>query len=168
MEHRTKVLIGGLAFLLVCGVGLLAYLMTRPDGPECPLCSERMTVQVFLMNDSLNPEVTCTKVFPVTRDVPRTEGVGRAALDELFAGPTDNERALGYSSVIPVGVSVRSLVVENGVATVDLSPELDRGVGGSCRVAAIRSQIVQTLKQFPTVHDVIISIGGNSEEILQP
>jgi spore germination protein GerM len=168
MERRTKALVGGLVFLLMCGIGLFVYLLAQPNGSGCVFCGERMIVQVFLMNDSLDPEVTCTKVFPVTRDVPKAEGVGRVALNELLSGPTDAEQALGYSSAIPVGVSVKALTVENGVATADLSPELDRGVGGSCRVAAIRSQIAETLKQFPTVQSVVISIGGNSEEVLQP
>jgi len=35
-------------------------------------------------------------------------------------------------------------------------------------VAAIRAQIRETLKQFPTVDEVIISIDGRTEDILQP
>jgi spore germination protein GerM len=41
-------------------------------------------------------------------------------------------------------------------------------VGGSCRVSGIRNQIIQTLKQFPTIKNVVISVEGNSEEALQP
>jgi len=45
---------------------------------------------------------------------------------------------------------------------------LEFQVGGSCRVAAISAQIMETLKQFPTVKDVIISINSRTEDILQP
>jgi len=41
-------------------------------------------------------------------------------------------------------------------------------VAGSCRVGAIRAQIEETLKQFPTVQNVIISVNGNTENILEP
>ena len=51
---------------------------------------------------------------------------------------------------------------------VDFDPQLEFQVGGSCRVAAISSQIRQTLMQFPTVKSVIISIDGRTEDILQP
>ena len=168
MERRTKLLLGVLCVLLVCGVGLLVYLVLQPGEFRCVFCGERMEVRAYFLNDSLDPEVTCTKVFPVSRDVPRTDGVARTALGVLFRGPTEEERARGYSSAIPIGVSVRTLSIQDGVAYVDLSAELDRGVGGSCRVTAIRSQIVETLKQFPTVQDVVISIDGNSADILQP
>jgi spore germination protein GerM len=45
---------------------------------------------------------------------------------------------------------------------------LEFQVGGSCRVAAIRAQITDTLKQFPPVDEVIISIDDRTEDILQP
>jgi len=35
-------------------------------------------------------------------------------------------------------------------------------------VTAIRAQITETLKQFPTVENVVISIDGRTEDILQP
>jgi spore germination protein GerM len=69
---------------------------------------------------------------------------------------------------MPEGVKVQSLSIEGGVARVDLSEELEEGVGGSCMVASITAQITETLKQFPTVDSVIISIDGRTEDILQP
>ena len=54
------------------------------------------------------------------------------------------------------------------MAYVDFDEQLEFQVGGSCRVSAIRAQIIQTIKQFSTVKDVIISINGRTEDILQP
>jgi spore germination protein GerM len=65
-------------------------------------------------------------------------------------------------------VRIQSLTIENGVAKVDFDEQLEFQVGGSCRVVAIRVQIIETLKQFPTVNSVIISINGRTEYILQP
>ena len=63
---------------------------------------------------------------------------------------------------------IQGLTIENGVAKVDFSEQLEFQVGGSCRVAAIRAQITDTLKQFPTVDSVVISIDGRTEDVLQP
>lgn len=130
---------------------------------------ETMTVKVFFGNSKLNPEILdCQKNFSAERTIPKTLAVGRAALEQLLAGPTDKEKAEGYFTSINSGVVIQSLTIENGVAKVDFNEQLEYQVGGSCRVAAIASQIRETLKQFPTVNDVIISINGRTEDILQP
>lgn len=127
-----------------------------------------ITVRAYFNNDRLDPQVTCTAVFPVDREVPETAGVARAALDELLKGATAAERERGYYSNLNDGIRINSLSIGDGVARADFNSALDYKVGGSCRVSAIRAQITSTLKQFPTVHDVIISINGQREDILQP
>lgn len=111
---------------------------------------------------------TCSVVFPVDRVVPKTDAVARAALEELFKGPTAAEKAQGYYSNINPGVKVQSLTIDaNGTAKADLSSELET-TGGSCKVTEIRSEINFTLKQFSTVKEVVISINGRTADILQP
>ena len=67
-------------------------------------------------------------------------------------------------------MNYKNLLVEikDGIAKVDFNDKLEFQVGGSCRVAAIHAQIVDTLKQFPTIQDVLVSIDGRTEDILQP
>jgi len=169
MTSRKRLLLAALAVLLAAGIFLVVFILTRGgDSPACPTCGGEMTVQAFFLNDQKDPEITCVKVFPLARTIPKTEGVARAALELLFAGPTAEERAAGWSTAIPDGVSIRSLTIAEGVARAELSEELERGVGGSCRVGAIRAEITATLKQFPTVREVILSINGRTEDILQP
>ena len=130
---------------------------------------EMMTVKVFFGNSIFDPEVLdCSKNFAVERIIPKTEAVARAALEQLLSGPTDVEKAEGYFTSINPGVKIQNLVVADGVARVDFDEQLEFQVGGSCRVASIASQIRETLKQFSTVTDVIISIDGRTEDILQP
>jgi len=130
---------------------------------------ETMTVKVFFSNSIFDPEVMdCQKNFAVERTIPKTVAVARAALEQLLAGPTESEKVEGYFTSINSGVKIQSLVVANGVANVDFDEQLEFQVGGSCRVAAIASQIRETLKQFSTVKDVVISINGRTEDILQP
>lgn len=125
-------------------------------------------VEVFFGNSKLDPEVSCTKMFPVTRAVPETKAPGAAAIDQLLLGPTPFERSKEYFTNINPGVTLQSLKVASGTAYADFSEALEQDVGGSCRVAAIRQQITQTLEQFPTVQNVVISINGRTEDILQP
>lgn len=113
-----------------------------------------------------NPD--CSLVFPALRSVPATSAVARTALEELLGGPTNEERAAGFETLIPSGVRMNTLVVENGVARADFSRELSEGVAGACRVVAIRAQIEATLKQFPIVKSVVISVEGETETVLQP
>jgi len=110
----------------------------------------------------------CEDVMPVYRYVRPTQAVARAAIEELLKGLTAEDKQKNYLTSIPEGVKIQALTIEKGIAKVDFSKELELGVGGSCRVFAIRSQIENTLKQFNTVKKVIISIDGRTEDILQP
>ncbi len=127
-----------------------------------------MTVKAYFSNIILDPAVSCNVVFPIERQVPATSAVARAALEELIKGLTTVERDQGYSTSLNEDVRIQSLTIENGVAKVDFNPALEAQPGGSCRAAAIGAQIRETLLQFPTVSEVIISIDGRSEDILQP
>lgn len=129
---------------------------------------EKMTVKAYFNNSELDPQISCNKVFAVERKVPKTQAVARAALDELLKGTTPAEQQDGYFTSINSGVTIKSLTVSNGVARVDFDERIEEGTGGSCRVSAIRAQITETLKQFSTVNQVIISVNGRTEDILQP
>jgi len=131
---------------------------------------ESMTVRIFL-NDSRfvnEPYFDCSRTVAVERQVSKTQAVARAAIEALLRGATQEEIDQGFISNIGVGTRIQSLSIADGTAKIDFDRQLEFQVGGSCRVAAIRSQIIETLKQFPTVDEVIISIDGRTEDILQP
>ncbi len=123
--------------------------------------SETMTLQVYFL-------VEGEELFAVERQVPQTQAVARAALEELLSGPTQVEQGQNIGTEIPAGVSILGLEIENGTARADFSSELDAGVAGSARVTAIRQQIERTLLQFESVNQVEISVEGNTEDVLQP
>ncbi len=127
---------------------------------------EKTTLSLYFNNTETDS--ICENVTSVSRKVPKTEGIARAALNELLKGPTAEEKKQGFATAINEGVEIQRLVIENGVAEVDFNDRLGWQVGGSCRVNAIRAQIEETLKQFPTVDEVVISIEGEKEVILQP
>lgn len=131
--------------------------------------TETLGVKVFFGSETLNPgAMDCTKVFSVERIIPKTQGTAKAALEELLKGPTDAEKIQGYFSSINSGVKLQSITITDGVAKADFDETLEFQVGGSCRVASIAAQITETLKQFPTIESVIISINGRTKDILQP
>jgi hypothetical protein len=129
--------------------------------------TDQITLNVFFGDTTRDP-ANCDITYPAPRTVPSTEAVGRAALEQLLQGPTESEEQQGFFTSINRGVQINSLTIEDGVARVDFNETLDQNVGGSCRVSHIRAQITDTLTQFPTVDEVIISVDGRTEDILQP
>ncbi|GIU94063.1 MAG: hypothetical protein KatS3mg012_0520 [Gaiellaceae bacterium] len=92
------------------------------------------------------------KVWPVRRTVERTPAVATASLEELLAGPTDEERdELSLSTAIPEDAEVVSLAVQDGVAQVAFSTPLPN---------AALAQVIYTLTQFPSVDSVELLEGG--------
>lgn len=150
-----------------------------PDAEACILmCVQKCeglgegeaVVDVYFPNAKRDPDhLDCSVVFPVRRAI-RTDagGEGRAALEALLKGPTDEEKEAGYFTSLPEGVSLESFAMAKAEARADFSGEL-RAVAGSCRVQSIRAQVERTLEQFPEVTSVAISIeGGDPDEALQP
>ncbi|MBI2033831.1 MAG: GerMN domain-containing protein [Candidatus Liptonbacteria bacterium] len=131
--------------------------------------ADTMKINAFFSNKIYDPNASdCAKVYPVTRTIKQTQAVARVALEELLRGPTASEVSDGFLTNIPKGVIIQSLTIGDGILRVDFNEALEFQVGGSCRLTAIRSQIRETVKQFPSVRDVVISINGRTEDILQP
>jgi hypothetical protein len=160
-------------------IGMLVFANDNPSGlpqnekqygvPVRFSSAELMPVKVYFGNTDLNKGAeNCSLVFPVDRLIIKTKTTARASLEQLLQGTTDAEKTQGYFTSLNPGVKINSLTISNGIAKVDFDQQMEFQMGGSCRVAAIRAQITQTLEQFPTVKDVIISVDGNSAEALQP
>jgi len=124
----------------------------------------------FLMHDPRGIDF----LVPVERKVPLTDDAATAAIRELLAGPTAVEQLGNYlgrrgplarlSTAIPSGTQLRGIVVQNGVATIDLSDNF--GSGGS-QPAFSQAQIVYTLTQFPTTNRVGFRVGGTPIDAIE-
>jgi len=110
----------------------------------------------------------CSMVSLYSRQITKTSEVAFVSLYELLKGPTTAEKSAGVTTVIPDGVQINSIRRTGDTIYADFDSTLEFQVGGSCRVQAIRSQITNTLKQFSGVNNVVISINGRTEDILQP
>jgi hypothetical protein len=142
------------------------------DVVSIPVTLVRSTtpLKVFFLNQLNDPELkACDKPEGVTRRIPKTEATAEAAMTELLKGPTAQEQTRGSRTAIVPGTSLHSIEILNSVATVDFSRQFILGIAGSCNVQALRSQVEQTLKQFPNVKTVKILVeGADAEESLQP
>lgn len=149
MTRRTL-----LAFLLILGPALIWFFFIRPIPTEVAIYYTRVQ----------DGEAT---LAPVTRLVlaRSLETKLRGAYEALLAGPSEGERALGLTSEIPAGTTLRGLAVAGGVAVVDLSGSLERG-GGSSSMQGRVWQIVYTGTQFSGVSRVRILIDGQSRRAL--
>jgi len=131
--------------------------------------ADEIAIRLYFANDKLDPEVTCEKVFAAVRIVPKSKTMAHVVVEELLKGPSEAEKAQGFRTAINPNVKIKRLAIVDGVAEVDFDSQLEFQVGGSCRVGFIRRQIEETLKQFPSIESVVISIDGKSGElILQP
>ncbi len=98
------------------------------------------------------------KVGPVSREA-SDEAVAAGALEGLLAGPTATEQEFGFSSAIPAGTEFLGVVIEDRIATVDLTEEFASG-GGSASMTGRVAQVVFTLTQFSTVDAVTFELEG--------
>ncbi|MFI6654939.1 GerMN domain-containing protein [Streptomyces sp. NPDC050523] len=98
------------------------------------------------------------KVSPAPRAV-TAPATATAAVRALLAGPNGYEARHGRTTAVPSGTRLRSLVIRNHVATVDLSGRYDDG-GGSLSMQERLAQVVFTVTRFPTVHKVAFEVDG--------
>jgi hypothetical protein len=84
-----------------------------------------------------------------------TPAVGAASLEDLLAGPFSSK----LSTAVPEGTRLLGLDIADGVATVDLSSEFERGSGSLAERLRL-AQVTFTLTQFPTVDGVALEIDG--------
>ena len=106
------------------------------------------------------------QIEAVQREFPVPTDERETVLHKLLEGPTNEEKEQGYTTAISEEVTLNSFHSENGIAYADFSEELD--ASGSATVTMIRDQIEKTLLQFEDIDEVVISIKGETEEILQP
>lgn len=135
----------------------------------------RDSYEIYFSNNKLDPQVSCLKVFSVIKSagvnlpVPFGEEGLRRNIEALLMGPGNTDKEEGYFTNIPENVKLNKIEIKDNYAKLDFSKEMESNVAGSCRVTAIRAQIVKTVLAFDkNIRSVIISVNGKSEDALQP
>lgn len=129
---------------------------------------ETQSIKLYFSNTKNDPNMLdCSKVYEVSRTIPKSTGIAKSSIVNLLTGPNQKEVDDGYVSAFgrSDSQSLKSIKIVNGVATVDFNylPS-----GGSCLVAGARAQIEQTLKQFETIKTIKILLNGDEASALQP
>jgi spore germination protein GerM len=142
-----------------------AMVLALAAGPRTA-AADTTTLRVYFNNaQRAGTDDDCAIVFERTRRVPGTSAVATAALRQLFAGPTEAERAAGDRSPFSAATAglLKRVRIEQGTAYVDLNDLRAHlpGVTSSCGAAEFGQQIERTLRQFPTVRRVILAIDGD-------
>jgi germination protein M len=102
-------------------------------------------------------------LVPTLQTIPATQGVARAAMEQLLAG----NLADGVSTAIPEGTRLLGISIKDRVATVDLSSQFETG-GGSASSFYRLGQVVYTLTQFSTVSAVLFQVDGRTVTTFGP
>jgi hypothetical protein len=149
------------------GVGLARqepyhmFTLTNPSRVVIDVQTPYRTVSV--RDYFLNSHRFATGQSPYTQPVSRPvipPATAFGALQRLFAGPTQAERALGLRFVASQATGFKNLRISDGVARVQLTGGCSSG-GSTFTVA---NEIRPTLKQFPSVHWVkIYDPSGHTE-----
>lgn len=145
------------------------------DGKEIDKVTRNVTIdpdlralEIYFSNSKASSDAICEKTIPAIRSIVKVEKIGTATLQELLKGPTDEEKASGFTTNISSETKLQSFTIEGTEGRADFSAELHKGLGGSCLVNSISSQIKNTLLQFSTLKSARISVEGQTEGILQP
>jgi len=125
-------------------------------------------VNVYFSNSKMGSDGDCSKVFPVSRTIINAETLGPGSLEALLKGPSDTEKESGYFTNLNEEILLQRFEIVNKVAYIDFNTRFNEGVGGSCRVMGIRAEIENTLNSLPDIDATVISVGGQTEGILEP
>jgi hypothetical protein len=149
------------------GVGLARqepfhmFTLTNPSRVVIDVRTPFRTVSV--RDYFLNSQRFATGQSPYTQPVSRPvipSAAAFGALQRLFAGPTQAERAFGLRFVASQATGFKNLRISDGVARVQLTGGCSSG-GSTFTVA---NEIRPTLRQFPSVHWVkIYDPSGHTE-----
>ena len=134
---------------------------------------QTMTIKVYFLNEKDDPDlIDCTAVKPTERTIPKTKGVAKAALEELFKGVTEEEKAKGFTSFPPEDTKdiLKSIKIKNKAAYVNFNSVVYKQLGtatASCGGGSFFSSVEETLKQFKTIKKIFYAIEGNPADFYE-
>lgn len=101
---------------------------------------------------------------PVTRSV-NAGAPARGAIEALLAGPTEAEKQQGFDALASAsGFRIGSLKIVRGTARINfVSKRGWAGFPGDIAPVRFKTAVELTLKQFPSVKKVIVSLDGDKK-----
>lgn len=160
MDKKSVLTIFGLMF----GIGALAFAAGSIAPVSPPTTSNKQTVKLFFVRLSdegkIGPKIGCgDSLVSADVSVASTNPDPSDALSTLFA-IKDREYGTSklYNALSQANLSVSSVIITDGVANVVLTGQLS--LGGVCDSPRVKAQIEETVKQFPEVKSVKVTVNG--------
>jgi hypothetical protein len=136
-----------------------------------PTVASGQMVKIFMIaigdNGKSGPLIGCgDSAVAVDVSVAPTKGVLKAALTSLLGvGSKDYGESGLYNSLYQSDLSLKSVSITKGVATISLTGKIT--LGGECDDPRLYAQIEKTALQFSTVKSVVIYLNGkNLKDVL--
>jgi spore germination protein GerM len=149
MSNRTQIVFAVLALFLIAGFAQQSIAKPRPKA---------QTIKVYFYHDPGE----YIDLAPVTRVI-RSTAPARAAIEALLTGPTAEEQKRGFDGLASASeFAIGKLTIKNGVARINfVASRTWAGFPGDIAPARFKKAVELTLKQFPTVRRVIVSLNGD-------
>ena len=128
---------------------------------------QTVKIKLYFPNSKHDNGECAVRVYPTVRTIAKTNTTAKAALEQLFAGPTEDEKAKGFYSDFSDATKslLISVNIKNRNAYVNLRDLTTSGSMGnfttSCGGSNFFGQVENTLKQFRTVRKVFFAIDGD-------
>jgi len=143
-----------LATMLIAGCGTK---VTPPQPEPPPPVQEKMDVVVYFLKSSPTDFYLVREVHKLDK----SSDLALAALNELIKGTPASS---GAYRVLPADTKILGVKIDQGLATVDFSPEvLKANVGASGEALGITS-IVNTLTELPNIQKVSFTVDGSVDK----
>jgi Immunoglobulin-like domain of bacterial spore germination/Sporulation and spore germination len=121
-----------------CGNGKTqAAVTTATSTTAMPV--ETIVIRAYFVRDG--------KLAAVGRKTVHTLAVGQASIGALVTRPTAAERKIGFTTALPAGIELRKIGKDGKRLTLALTRRINR---------TAEAQVVTTLTQFASVHDVVL------------
>lgn len=146
----------GIVVMLFAGVGVGAAAGVVPQTK----LAGRKEVKVYFYHEPGE----YIDLAPVMRWV-NASAPARAAIEALLKGPTAAEGRRGFESLASArDFRIDSLKISNGTARINfISTRSWTGWAGDLAPVRFKTAVELTLKQFPTVRQVIVSLNGDEK-----
>lgn len=131
----------------------------QPDKSDQNDSAQKQEIAVYYLK-STDQEIYLVREV---HQVEKTTEVAQAALNELIKGDPVTPDAY---RVLPEDTRILGVNIENGLATIDFSPEVLRANVGSSGEGLGIASIVNTLTEFPTIQEVSFMVDGQVENAM--
>jgi spore germination protein GerM len=122
--------------------------------------TEKQKVSLYYPNSRQTKGFQCAQVFAIETNIDKTTDPAKNTLTQLFKGPTDKDLSKGYSTSLSSDLTINNFKIDSQTALLDLNKNISLS-SEKCKIASAIAQISQTLKQFPEIKNVKISINNN-------